>query len=179
MLANNKPLRYNNVAVGLHWLIALLIICMLAIGKFMTSLEDTDPLRFVLTQWHKTFGISVLILAIIRLLWRFTHAVPVLPPEIPKIQQHAASATHVVMYVLMFAIPISGWILVSTSPLELPTLLFNVIHLPHLPGLAGLADKAAVSESFAGYHEIAANLLLLLLLMHVAAATQTPSDQQR
>ena len=63
--------RYGDIAVIFHWVIALLIIGLLVIGKYMTSLEENDPVRFVLTQWHKSFGITVLILSVLRLLWRF------------------------------------------------------------------------------------------------------------
>ena len=70
------PSRYTSVAISLHWLIALLIIGLIAIGKYMDGLEETDHLRFELIQWHKSFGILVLLLIVIRILWRLTHKPP-------------------------------------------------------------------------------------------------------
>lgn len=162
--------RYGNVAVVFHWLIALAIIGLLIVGKVMTGMAPDEPLRFVLTQWHKTFGILVLLLSVLRLLWRLGHAAPAHPAGAPGWEKLAASATHGLMYLLMFAIPVSGWILVSASPLGIDTLLFNRIEWPHIAWFANHADKADIAERFEEVHELAANLLIVLLLMHVGAA---------
>jgi len=162
--------RYDDIAIGLHWLIAILILGLLAVGKFMTGLEADDPLRFALTQWHKTFGITVLLLSALRLLWRMAHRPPPDPDSIPRWQKLAAHGTHIVLYVLMFGIPITGWILVSVSPLDVDTLLFNVIPWPHLPPFPDLPNREALEHDFADYHELAGNLLILLLLAHAGAA---------
>ena len=162
--------RYDDVAVGFHWLIALLILGLLAIGKYMTSLESDDPLRYALTQWHKTFGITVLLLSVLRLLWRFAHRPPPEPATVPDWQRKAAHAAHLGLYALMFVVPLTGWIMVSASPLDVDTLLFGVIPWPHLPPFPTLPDKEAVAEAFEGYHELAGNLLILILIAHVGAA---------
>ena len=162
--------RYGDIAVIFHWVIALLIIGLLVIGKYMTSLEENDPVRFVLTQWHKSFGITVLILSVLRLLWRFTHKPP---PELASIahwQRRAASLAHGLLYVLMFILPITGWIMVSASPLDLDTVLFNVIPWPHLPGLHTLENRGDIAHSFQEYHEIAGIILIVILLAHSGAA---------
>ncbi len=162
--------RYGDVAVIFHWLIALLIIGLLAIGKYMASLDDNDPVRYALTQWHKSFGITVLLLSLLRLAWRFTHTPPPELKTIPNWQQRAASFAHVLLYVLMIAIPLTGWIMVSASPLNLETILFNVIEWPHLPPFDTLDNREAIAHSFHEYHELAANLLILILLAHIGAA---------
>jgi len=162
--------RYGHVAVGFHWLIALLIFGLLAIGKYMTGLEPDNPMRFALTQWHKTFGITVLILSVLRLLWRFGHRPPPDPPTLPVWQKRAAHAAHLALYALMFAVPITGWIMVSASPLDVRTLLFDVIPWPHLPPFPDLDNRAELAETFAELHEIAGNLMLLILIAHVGAA---------
>ncbi len=162
--------RYGDIAVIFHWAIALLIIGLLIIGKYMTSLEENDPVRFVLTQWHKSFGITVLILSVLRLLWRLTHKSP---PELASIahwQQRAASLAHGLLYVLLFVLPITGWIMVSASPLNLDTVLFNVIPWPHLPGFDTLKFRDDVADSFRNYHEIAGTILIVILLAHIGAA---------
>ncbi len=168
------PSRYTSVAISLHWLIALLIIGLIAIGKYMDGLEETDHLRFELIQWHKSFGILVLLLIVIRILWRLTHKPPQLTVAMAAWEKFAASATHVLLYLLMLAIPISGWVMVSASPLNLATELFGAVPWPHLPlGTAdGYSDSAR--ETIAGgahqAHHLLANGLLALVILHTAAA---------
>lgn len=169
-MGRSNKARYGDVAVIFHWLIALLIIGLLAIGKYMGSLDENDPVRYALTQWHKSFGITVLLLSILRLLWRTTHKPPPELDSIPHWQQKAASGAHGLLYVLMIGIPLTGWIMVSASPLNLDTVLFNVIEWPHLPVFATMENKAAIAHSFHEYHELAANLLILILLAHMGAA---------
>ena len=169
-MARTIEQRYGDVAVIFHWLIAFFIIGLLAIGKYMTSLDDNDPVRFVLTQWHKSFGLTVLFLSVLRLVWRFTHRPPPEIVSIPHWQQRVASAAHTVLYLLMFVLPITGWIMASASPLNIDTVLFNVITIPHLPPFADLPNKAEIAESFHEYHELAGNLLILILLAHIGAA---------
>ena len=171
-MARTTEQRYGDVAVIFHWLIAFFIIGLLAIGKYMTSLEDNDPVRFVLTQWHKSFGLTVLFLSVLRLVWRFTHRPPPELGSIPHWQQRVASAAHTVLYLLMFILPITGWIMASASPLNIDTVLFNVITIPHLPPFAELSNKAEIAESFHEYHELAGNLLILILLAHIGAAVK-------
>lgn len=168
-MGRSPSLRYGDTAVIFHWLIAFLIIGLLAVGKFMTQLEENDPLRFELTQWHKSFGISVLVLSVLRILWRLTHKPPPELDTIPKWQQRAASLIHVVLYALMLALPITGWVMVSASPLNIDTILFGLVEWPHLP-LGELNNKEAIASDFHGYHEIASSILIVLLLGHIGAA---------
>ena len=158
--------RYNSVAISLHGLIAILLTGMLATGKYMTSLDETDHLRYSLTQWHKSFGITLLFLVLIRVLWRLLHKPPVLPSSVTVFERLGSHATHVLMYVLMVVLPLSGWVMVSASPLNLSTVLFGIMPWPHFP----LADKSSLAEPTAMAHIWLANTLLLLILMHVGAA---------
>lgn len=162
--------RYTGVAISLHWLIALMIIGLLVIGKFMTSLNEADPLRFELTQWHKSFGILVLFLSLIRVLWRLTHKPPALPADTKGWEKVVSHITHFLIYFLILALPLSGWIMVSTSPLNLSTILFNVIPFPHLPVLASMANKAEISGLFHEIHHISSGIMIVLLLLHIAGA---------
>ena len=162
--------RYTSVAISLHWLIAFFLIGLLAVGKYMTGLEETDPLRYTLTQWHKSFGIAVLFLAVVRVLWRLTHKPPQLPVGTPRFESVASHATHMLMYLLMVVIPVSGWVFVSVSPLNLETLLFGVIPWPHISFLSAMADKEALSVQAGQLHMWLANTLLLLVILHVCAA---------
>jgi len=135
----------------------------------MTGLAENDPIRFELTQWHKSFGIVVLLLSILRLIWRIFHKPPTEPDGIPAWQKMAANLVHTVLYVLMFALPISGWIMVSTSPLNIDTVLFGAIPWPHLP-ITDLPNKEVVAADFHRYHEYAGMALIVLLLAHIGAA---------
>jgi len=169
-MSTNSPARFTNIAISLHWLMAFLIIGMLVIGKFMVSLDETNPIRFTLTQWHKTFGVLILLLTVLRLLWRLTHKAPQHPEAAPAWEHYAAKASHVLFYLLLFIAPITGWMLVSVSPLNIDTLLFNVIPWPHLPWLHNIADKASAVHLYEQIHEIATGVLIVLLLLHVGAA---------
>jgi len=169
-MARSSSDRYGDIAVGFHWLIALMIIGMLAVGKYMTGLESDDSMRFVLTQWHKTFGITILVLSLLRLLWRFTHRPPPELESVPAWQSRIARLVHIALYALLFAVPITGWIMVSVSPLDIPTVLFEVIPLPHLPIGGDAATREALEHDFLDYHELAGNLMIALLLAHAGAA---------
>jgi len=162
--------RYNNIAISLHWLMAFLIIGMLIVGKCLHHLDPTDPLRFTLTQWHKTFGVLILLLAIVRLIWRVTHRAPDHPANAPAWERFAANVSHVALYALLFIAPITGWMMVSVSPLNIDTYLFNVIPWPHLPWLQDLVNKESAEARFHQLHVISTGALIALLLLHIGAA---------
>jgi len=156
--------------VTLHWLIAVGIIGMLILGKYMHELSDTDATKFDLYQLHKSFGLTILALSVLRLVWRLVNKVPPLPEHMPTWERYAAHASHVLLYVLIVAIPLSGWALASASPLGIPTIWFGQFEIPHLPGLQGYADQHAVEDQAHEVHELLGNLMIGLLVIHVGAA---------
>ena len=160
--------RYHGVAIALHWMIAVYVILMLALGKYLVSLDESEPLRFVLTQWHKSFGVVAMGLILIRVYWRVIHSPPPLPDHMHVWERRLAATTHGVLYVLLLALPLSGWIMVSTSPLELPTVLFNSIPWPHLP----INGSSQVFETAVTVHALAGSILIALLIAHIAAAAR-------
>jgi len=162
----NSPARYGVVAMSFHWLIAVAIIGMLVLGKYMHDLPDSDPDKFSLYQLHKSTGLTILILSVGRLLWRLVNVVPPLPAHMPAWQRWAAHASHFLLYVLMVAIPLSGWARVSSDPIGIPTLWFGVFEVPHLP----IEVSEPMSHFMHEVHEWLGNALILLLLVHVAAA---------
>lgn len=166
----NDAQRYNTVAKILHWLIAIAIIALLAMGKVMVDLPRDDPGKFDLYQLHKSAGLTILFLSVLRLLWRFQYRAPALPPTMKAWERLAAQATHVVFYVLMFAIPLSGWAMTSTSSSGVPTLWFGLFEVPSLPGLEGTPEMHDLHESAEEAHELLGNLMILLLILHVGAA---------
>lgn len=168
--ASGRPTRYGTVAMTLHWLIALAIIGMLIVGKYMHELEDADPAKFELYQLHKSTGITILALSVLRLLWRLVNKVPPLPATMPAWQRFGAHASHFLLYFLMVAIPLSGWAMVSASPLGIPTIWFGLFQVPHLPGLQGFEDQHDAEEAFEEIHEWLGNVMILLAVVHVVAA---------
>jgi len=162
--------RYDTVAITLHWLSALAIVALLAMGWIMTDLTPGSSLQFSLYQWHKSVGITVLALTVLRLAWALTHRPPPLPTSMPAWEQLAARLGHLGLYGLLFAMPLLGWAVVSTSPFNIPTVLYGALPLPHLPGLAELPDKKAVHELLKDGHELGALALVGLLCVHIAAA---------
>lgn len=162
--------RYSSVAIALHWIIALLIIGLLAVGKWMTSLPETDPLRFEATQWHKSFGILVLALSVLRVLWRLGHRPPALPAGMKGWEKFASGATHFAFYLLMLGVPLSGWLMVSASPLNLSTALFNVLPVPHLPTEFIGVEKAVLAEQMLELHFWLSSAMMALAILHVLAA---------
>ena len=157
--------RYGAVAMTLHWLIALAIIGMLAVGKYMTGLPDTDPDKFALYQMHKSFGIAVFALTLVRVAWRFTHPVPALPASMPGWERLAARASHALFYLLMLGLPLSGWLRVSTDRVGIPTIWFGLFEVPHFPLVSD-----TLTHWMEDAHELMGNAMILLLIIHVGAA---------
>ncbi len=163
-------MRYNAVAMILHWLIALAIITLLAVGKYMVDLPNDDPDKFVLYQLHKSTGLTVLALTLVRIFWRLSHTVPPLPPTMQAWQRWAAMATHHVFYFMMLAIPLTGWSVASSSSSGIPTMWFGLFEVPHLPLLQDATNRKELHEQAVAAHEILGNLTILLLLLHIGAA---------
>lgn len=160
-----KTSRYNRVAIALHWTIALLIIGLILFGLLMT--QEWVPNRFAIYQWHKSVGITVLVLSVMRLIWRLTHKPPTLPATMPKWQHVASNATHWLFYGLMITMPLLGWAMVSASTLPIPTVLFGLVQLPDMPGVP---EADAVAGRFRLLHEIGAKLFIALIFLHIGAA---------
>lgn len=162
--------RYTRVAIALHWASALGILALIGLGLVMTGTGIAPMTRFQLYQWHKSVGLTVLLLTLARLAWRATHRPPPLPAGMPATERRAAGAAHGLLYFLLMALPLSGWALVSASPYDIPTVLYGRVPWPHLPGFAGLADRAGAEAVLKTLHHRAAWVLIALLLLHVGAA---------
>ncbi len=122
--------RYTKFSMLLHWLIAVLIVAAFALGVTMTDIPGLTPTKVRYFSWHKWLGVTVLGLACVRLLWRLCHAAPAYPSGMTKWQQSAASALHAVLYVLMFAVPVSGYFYSLAA--GVPVVYLGVIPLPVL-----------------------------------------------
>lgn len=166
----NTPLRFGLVAVTLHWLIALLFLAMLAIGVTMTNLALADPLTFPLYQLHKSIGVTIFVLVVLRLAWRITGHVPPLPGTLKPWERAAAYLTHYGLYVVLLAMPLTGWITVSASPYGIPTILYGYVKLPHLGFVVTSTHKAAIESAASWTHWGLAWIGVTLVALHAAAA---------
>lgn len=150
-----QMLRYSRIAIFLHWAIAALLMFQISLGWGMGR-------TFGLVQLHKSIGIAILLLSLIRLGVRFVKPRP--PATEGGITGALARIVHVGLYVFMIATPISGWVIVSTSKLNIPTLLFGTVPWPHLPVPQTLHDSAEAAHSALVWMGLA------LFLLHVAGA---------
>ncbi len=162
MRIKNTNDRYGIVAVTFHWLMALLVIGLLCVGLYMTSLKISAQ-KLQLYGWHKEFGLLVLFLVIIRLSWRFININPTLPSSIPAWQRFIAHAVQWALLGFMIAMPITGWLVTSAAGLA-PSF-FGLFVLPTL-----VAPDDHLRHVFADMHEWIAYGLIATICAHVGAA---------
>jgi cytochrome b561 len=159
----------------LHWVIALAIVALIIIGWTMGSLDRA--LHATVEGVHISLGLTVLLLTVVRLIWRLTHAQPALPPGMPAIERRAAHVVHVLFYVLMFLLPLSGWVMESLGSRPIP---FWGLSWPHFPALATLtagADPRMLKETIEGIHgSPLAWSMVALIVLHVAGALKHQFD---
>lgn len=131
MRSPNSPqaTAYTRTAIGLHWLIALALAGTFALGLYMHELP-LSPQKLKLYSWHKWAGVSIFLCVMLRLAWRLGHRPPALPAHMPAWQARVAEATHHLLYLLMFAVPLSGWLMSSAKGFQ--TVWFGVLPLPDL-----------------------------------------------
>lgn len=172
MAVRNSALRYGSVAMTFHWVIAAAVLANIALGLYMADLPRSDPSKFMLVQTHKSIGLTILVLSLLRLGWRLINPVPPLPRGMPPVLRFGAHASHVLLYFLIVFIPLSGWLLASASPLGNGTLYFGLFHWPNLPLFTGMprAELKPYHEFFDSTHVVLAWSAIVLLPIHVGAA---------
>jgi cytochrome b561 len=165
MRLRNDRAGYGSVSIGLHWLIALVFLAQILLGVAMTRiLPETAVATFWAYQWHKSFGLLLLFLSALRLVWVLVETRPV------DLAGHgSALAAGMVHRYLLFApilIALAGWIIVSVSPLAIPTFAFNLVVVPHLPLVPGdEAERRAIAV-----HRWLAYGTAIIVAIHIAAA---------
>ena len=164
----NQPARYGTVAIVLHWLIAVLVLANIALGMAFTNSPAAEQGISLLPPLHKSIGLTVLLLSVVRLGWRVTHAAP--PPLRPF--PFLARAVHWIFYILLIAVPLAGWALVSVSPRGIPTSYFGLFVWPHIGFLHAMPVVTRRQEisTFVATHNLLAFLALLLIVLHVVGA---------
>ena len=153
---------YTSSAIALHWLIALIILASLPVGLYMVDMA-LSPAKLRIYSYHKWAGVTVFLLALVRVGWRLTHAVPPLPNTVPPWQRTASEVNHLLLYVLMVAVPVSGWLM--SSALGFQTVYFGVLPIPDL-----LAKDKVLGEQLKLVHMFLSYSLAVLVVMHAAAA---------
>lgn len=160
MELKNSNTRFGLISILLHWVMGLLIIALLCIGFYMTSMPDVAQ-QYDLYGWHKAFGILVLILAIIRVAWHICSERPAL--LIPAYERILARTTHGLLYTLMIIMPLSGWFMSSAA--GKPPSFFGLFTLPAL-----VEKNKALSKLFSSVHEWVAYCLIALIILHILGA---------
>lgn len=156
-------MKYHISSRILHALMALIIIGLLGLGIYMADFMPEDAAnKFQIYSLHKSFGVMALILVVIRLVNRFINTPPALPEGLPKIEKIAAEAVHYLLYILMFAIPLSGYLM--SNAYGFPVHFFS-IEMPML-----ISAQPENGKIFAEAHEILAYSLIAVLGLHIAGA---------
>lgn len=167
--------RYTTGAILLHWTIALLVLAQIGGGyAMMNLLEEGSALQYQIYQLHKSFGISILVLTVSRILWRFFNPPPPEPASVSRVERWAAHIVHYLFYVLLLAVPLAGWLVITVSPVQIETVLFFVDRLPwpHLPGFEAMSSSARteLAEGAERVHGVLAYTMGVLVALHVAGA---------
>ncbi len=151
-------MRYSSPAIGLHWVIFVLVCSGWALGQYVSGLQfSPQKLRFV--SWHKWIGVTIFMLAVIRLAWRMYRPAPPLPASTPALQRRAAAIVHAALYVLLIAIPITGWLYSSAA--GVPTVWLGLVQLPDV-----LQRDKALAASIRQVHAMLNWTLFVLVVGH-------------
>lgn len=162
MTASNTATRWGAVAQILHWLVAVLVSIQFVLAKIAADLPLGVEKIATLAR-HKSIGITILALAAVRLLWRWRNVTPALPPTLPTYERNLAHVSHVILYVLLFAMPLSGWMMSSARNFSVSW--FALVQLPDLVP----ADQSLYLVLRA-LHEGLAWALGIVVTVHVLAA---------
>jgi cytochrome b561 len=162
---------YSAVAIALHWLIAVLLLTNIGLAWYFGTLKG--PAEVAPLALHKSIGITVLLLTLVRIGWRLTNRPPPLPNTLRPWEAWAAKATHLLFYVIMLGMPLSGWAMVSASPLIRlhPTVLYGVVPWPAVPyGHMDTDTLHGLRKLFGQTHGLLAWVAYVTIAIHVLAA---------
>jgi len=158
-----NPYRYTRTAIGLHWIVAFLVIAAFGLGLVMTDIPGFTPTKLKYYSWHKWLGVTVFIFAVLRVLWRSTHRPPPLIATIPRLQQIVAQVVHVLLYLLIFAAPLSGYFYSLAAG-------FPVVYLGLFPLPVLIDPNPELAETLESLHMILVYGMAGLVGLHVLGA---------
>jgi cytochrome b561 len=158
-------LHYDRVAVALHWLIAVCLIGQILFGWYLGSVPRGTPARAIYVNLHKSTGLTLALLILVRLYWRLTHPAPPLPRFIPTWEREAARWNHLALYGCMLIMPLSGYIASNFSKYGVK--LFNIVSLPPWG-----VDDPTLYALFNGTHIVTSYAFVTLIVLHIAAAVR-------
>lgn len=162
MRHHKTSLRYTATAIALHWIMAALLTGLFVVGLYMHELP-LSPWKLEIYSWHKWAGVTAFLLVLTRLAWRFTHRPPALPASMSASARLAAHAGHALLYGLMIAIPLSGWLMSSAKGFQ--TVYFGVLPIPDL-----LHKDKALGDLLLTVHQTLNLVLAATVIGHAAAA---------
>ena len=154
--------RYTPAAITFHWILAILIIANLAFGLYTVNLP-LSPQKLKLFSYHKWIGVTVLLLSAARLLWRATHAAPALPGTTKPWEKRFAHLSHLLLYVLFFAGPLTGWLFSSAAGFQ--TVYLGVLPIPDL-----LSKNKELADILRFMHRWINYTMAAVIVLHIAAA---------
>jgi cytochrome b561 len=162
--------RYATVSIILHWTIAVLIVVNIALG--VTARDAHPHVQPVILGYHESIGLTVLILSILRLVWRILNPMRALPESMSRWERGLARAVHAGFYIIMIGMPLTGWLAVSSSLVGSPIHYFGVATWPFFPLVRGLpaGQLARVHLGVSLTHSTLGKITLGLLALHVAGA---------
>lgn len=174
--------RYTSLAISLHWLVAIGIVLNVFLALTWEYYPDESVRPAI--NLHKSVGITVLGLAIMRLLWRLTHRPPALHSGYQKWEVQLSHITHFLLYAIIFAMPLTGWIMDSAweKAAENPMFLFGAFEWPRIGFIMAMdpATKKSIHDIFGEAHEYIAFVLYALVFLHIAGALKHQYlDKQR
>jgi cytochrome b561 len=154
--------RYTNVAIALHWLIALAVLGLIGLGWYMADIPKGTPERTYWFNLHKSIGVTVGVLVLVRLLWRLTHRPPPLPLSMSRWEAAAARLNHAVLYACLLIMPITGFVASNFSKFGVKY--FGLQIGPLFP------ESQATRDALQEVHELVSYVLVALVVLHVLAA---------
>jgi cytochrome b561 len=157
-----KDRRYTPMAQALHWLIALLIVVQFVLARMAAALP-LGARKLALLAEHKSFGMTLFMLAVIRFAWRLKNAPPSLPANMHRVERFLARFTHVSFYVLLFAMPLSGWLMSSAKNYSVSW--FGALSWPNL-----IQPNEAAFNFFKSLHHLLSDALFAIASLHILAA---------
>jgi cytochrome b561 len=156
-------MRYTRTSVVLHWLTALLLFGQILLGWYLESIPRQTPARSVIVNFHKSTGIILGIVILIRLLWRVAHRAPELPEFLPRWERVVAKASHHALYLCMVLMPLSGYIASNFSKWGVN--FFDAVKFP-----AWGPDNHAIYAVLNTTHVVTSYVLVALIALHIVAA---------